>query len=77
MDLVEMDNGLKFMVLSSHVLDGNKYLFLVSVSDDPEYLFAEFFDGGKLVPVEDEEIIKKLLELAANKVENFLDESAN
>lgn len=77
MDLVELENGLQFMVLSSHVLNDNKYLFLVSVSDEPEYLFAQFFEGGELVPVEDEETIKSLLSLAADKAEKILKKEGN
>ena len=45
MDYIEINGGAKFLVLSTHVLNEKKYLFLASVSEKPEYIFAEFFDG--------------------------------
>ena len=71
MDYIEINGGKKFLVLSTHVLNEKKYLFMVSVEASPEYIFAEFFEGGKLEVVKDEELIKELILLAAKKVEKM------
>lgn len=71
MDYIEINGGAKFLVLSTHVLNEKKYLFLASVSEKPEYIFAEFFDGGELEVAKDEELIKNLILLAAKKVEKM------
>lgn len=71
MDYIEIKGGKKFLVLSTHVLNKKKYLFMASVDESPEYIFAEFFEGGKLEVVKDEELIKNLILLAAKKVEKM------
>ena len=70
---IELKNGLKFMILSSHVLDGEKYLFLASVTEDIKYIFAKLIDDKIIEPVEDGEIICKLAIQAGEKAQKLFE----
>ena len=70
---IELENGLKFMILSSHMLDGEKYLFLASVSEDIKYIFAKLVDDKIIEPVEDGEIIARLTVEAGEKAKKMIE----
>ena len=60
---IELKNGLKFSVISKYVLDGERYLYLASDTEDIKFIFAKYVDDQYIEPVEDEEILVRLLEL--------------
>lgn len=63
-EIITLKNGLKFVVLSKFVYEGEKYLYLSSYNtDDIEIIFAKAFDDNKLLPVEDGDLIIKLFEV--------------
>ena len=66
--ILELKNGLKFMILDTQELEKEKYLFLASVTDEIEYIFAKVVDGDAIEPVEDGELILKLTGLVTEKI---------
>ena len=69
-EFIELENGGKFMILSAHVLDGEKYFYLASVSEDVRFIFAKLIDNRFLEPVEDGELNARLLKLVADKLDS-------
>jgi len=69
---IKLENGLKFMVLSTHELDGEKYLYLASVTEEIKYIFVKFISEDVIEPVEDMDTIYKLqCEVAKNLKEKL------
>ena len=66
---IELDNGLKFLVLSKHTVDDNDYLFLVSVTKKPTYVFTKVIDEDTLEPVEDPVVLTKLTQLLSESLQ--------
>ena len=73
-NFIELDSGLKFMIISRHELDGEKYLYLASVTDNIKYIFARVIDEVTIEPVEDDQIIAKLQVEVANNLEKRIEE---
>lgn len=71
MKFIELENGKKFLVLSKHELDGENYMFLAGVSENPVYLFVKVLEGDEVEPVNDEELLKRLSFLAAKDAEKM------
>lgn len=70
-EFIELTNGLKFAVISTHELDGEKYLYLASVTEDVKFVFAKIVSEKIIKPVEDEAIIVKLANQVMEKIENI------
>ena len=66
-EIITLTNGLKFVVLSKIVYEGEKYLYLSSYDNDIEIVFARAYGDNKLEPVEDGELIVKLLKVVEEK----------
>ena len=64
----ELDNGKKFMIVSKHKLDNKKYMLIVSVNENPEFVFVECLGKDQLSPVKDQTIIEKLTLQTGNKI---------
>lgn len=58
-NFIQLKNGIKFMILSTHELDGETYLYLASVTKRIRYVFAKLVDNAVEL-VEDNETIVKL-----------------
>ena len=60
-NIIELDNGLKFVILNKVKFENEKYLFVASVTEDVKFLFLKQLDeNGGVSPVEDGELIIKL-----------------
>ena len=73
-NFIKLESGLKFMIISRHELDGDKYLYLDSVTEKIKYIFAKVIDEETIEPVEDADIIAKLNIEAVNNLEKRLEE---
>ena len=60
--MITLKNGLKFVVLSKITYENERYLCLSNVDNPTDIVFALAHDETKLTPVEDGELIIKLLE---------------
>jgi len=69
---IELKNGMKFMIISEYIIDGQKYLYLASVSEDIKYVFVREISEDILQPVEDEKTLKELIKLSVNDVQQKL-----
>jgi len=58
-NFIQLKNGMKFMILSAHELDGERYFYLASVTKKIKYVFAKLVDEA-IELVEDNETIVKL-----------------
>ena len=67
---LQLDNGLKFVVLDRIQLDGQGYLFLASVTEEVQYIFARTVDPDGIEPVVDGELLLKLTTLVSKKILN-------
>lgn len=67
-DIVTLKNGLKFVVLAKISYEGEKYLCLSSYDDNVNIVFARYYDSNKLEPVEDGDLIVKLLDIAKKEI---------
>ena len=66
-EIITLNNGLKFVVLSKIVFDGEKYLYLSSYDDDMNIVFVRM-NYDKLEPVEDGDLIVNLLKIVQNEL---------
>lgn len=69
MDIIKLKNGLKFIVLDKIVYEGNKYLYLSSYDDDMNIIFAKF-NGNLIEPIDDGNLIIKLMQLVKKDAKN-------
>lgn len=68
---IKLKNGLKFVVISKYVVDGETYLYLVSDTDEKNCIFARCVDDKYIEPVEDDEINEKLIELVSKDLDKL------
>ena len=66
--ILKLKNGLKFMVLDIQEYEGEKYLFLASVTEEIQYIFARVIDEINIEPITDGELILKLTALVGDKL---------
>ena len=71
-EVITLKNGLKFVILSKFEYEENKYLYLSSYDDCDEIqiVFAKVYDNKKIEPIEDGELIVKLMETVNYKMKN-------
>ena len=68
-EIIELKNGLKFVVLSKLNLEGKKYLYLSSYeTEEIHFIFAEMNNDGTIIPIEDGEVVFKLMELVMKNI---------
>ena len=70
---IVLNNGLSYIVLSEHILNGEKYLYLLKESENLENQFVKCVDDKYVEFVEDVEIIKELSLLVCDKVVDFVE----
>ena len=73
-NFIKLESGLKFMIISRHELDGEKYLYLASVTEEIKNIFAKVIDEETIEPVEDVDVIAKLQLEVVNNLEKRLEE---
>lgn len=59
--VIKLDNGLEFIVLAQLELDSEKYCYLSSKNEELKFISARWHKNGYLEPVEDGDIISKLI----------------
>ena len=70
-NIIELDNGLKFIILSRIKFENNKYLFVASVTEEMKFLFLQQIDdNGGVAPVEDGELVIKLSKEVVKQFQN-------
>ena len=69
--IIRLKNGLSFIIIKKYVLDGEKYLYLVSDTDTPEFIFARYIDEKIIEPVQDKETFEKLMMLVVKELEDI------
>ena len=68
-EIIKLENGLKFVVLSKVNYNEEKYLFVSSVTEELQFLFLKQLDNdGNVSPVEDEELISILSRLVEKNI---------
>lgn len=63
MELITLNNGLKFVILSKLKMNNQKYLYLSSYDDNINFIFAKINEDKTVEPVDDGETIVELLKL--------------
>lgn len=67
--VIELDNGLKFAQLSKVEHENNKYLFVVSLTESPKFLFLERGKNKEeIIPIEDGKLILKLTQIVQEQI---------
>lgn len=60
-NIIKLENGLKFLIISKIKYENNRYFFTVSLSEDLKFTFFQLLDDyGNLKPIEDGALIKEL-----------------
>lgn len=68
-EIIKLENGLKFVVLSKLNFQEKKYLYLSSYeTEDIQFIFAEINKDGTITPVEDGETTFELMELVIKNI---------
>lgn len=69
-NIIELDNGLKFVILNKIKYEDNKYLFVASVTEDMKFLFLKQLDSmGNVEPVTDGNLIITLTHITQEQME--------
>lgn len=61
--IITLDNGIEYIQLAKPVLNGEKFLFVASLTDNPDYVFLRQVDKMEVEILEDENLILQLLEI--------------
>jgi hypothetical protein len=69
--VIKLKNGLSFVVVKKYVLEGEKYLYLASATDNPECIFAKCVDDKTIEPVQDQETLNKLVHLVVEELKEM------
>ena len=71
--VINLKNGLKFVVLCELELDSEMYLYLSSMDEDINFVFAKVINSSNIQLISDEQIIAQLMNLVDKKIkENYL-----
>ena len=69
-NIIELDNGLKFVILNKIKYEEDKYLFVASVTEDIKFLFLKQLDSmGNVEPVIDGNLIITLTHITQEQME--------
>ena len=69
-NIIELDNGLKFVILNKIKYEDDKYLFVASVTEDMKFLFLKQLDDmGNVEPVTDGNLIITLTHITQEQME--------
>lgn len=69
-NIITLSNNKDYTVVTSKVIDGYEYVYLIDNADMSEIMFCKFLDSESLEEVADEELINKLFEVFGKE---FLD----
>ena len=77
--VINLKNGLKFVILSELELENEMYLYLSSMDKEINFIFAKVIDATNIQPVSDERVIAKLMKLIDVKFKdnNLFDTTKN
>lgn len=75
--IIELESGLRFVQLSKVEYENDVYYFVLSLTDEPVYLYLKRgADKSEVMPVEDDELTLKLAELTRTKFVEEMEETA-
>ena len=74
--ILGLSNGIKYAVIASLAFEGRKFMYVVSLTDNPEFLYLERAIDKSVNIVEDPELLLKLAQIStieAVKLANNVD----
>ena len=71
MRYVELDDGMKFLVLTELDYEKNHYLYVASVTEDVKYFFLWQKDADTIEFVEDGRLILDMLKIVVEDLKRF------
>ena len=77
MRYVELDDGMKFLVLTELDYEKNHYLYVASVTEDVKYFFLWQKDAETIEFVEDGRLILDMLKIVVEDLKRFTNKVQN
>ena len=77
MRYVELDDGMKFLVLTELDYEKNHYLYVASVTEDVKYFFLWQKDADTIEFVEDGRLILDMLNIVVEDLKRFTNKVQN